>query len=695
MKARLKQFDRTWCLEGTLHRPALVVLGVALAVWFWPVWVVLGWLMVRFFGLDKKVFLIAIVVGLCFFLRHATHTVKPFESASLTGTVVRIEREGTRLLIQGDGVRVWVYVESADVRAGDLVHVVGRPARLESRGLPYAFDYISYLEAVGIGGVIYDAEVERLECGTSVYRLREAVERRVKGFDEARPFLAALLMAEREGIDETGVLGHARFLGVAHVFAISGLHVTLLAGLVGKAVKRVTNRDGIAEVSAVVVALLYALVATFSPSALRAAMVVGFVVLARRFNTKHTTFDALSMAFLVSMFINPLAIRLVAFQLSFLVASSIVLVRETMKGKTAMAQAWRVSVLAFLATVPIISAFEAAVHPFTVVFNVAVVGAMSTLVLPLAFLTFAMPMIEPLFMIVTTVFETMLEALATVFSWRIRLYFSSSWTRLLYYGLFVLAHGASRHRKRYAAMLGLLVVIVHMTPYLDPRSHAIFFHVHGDAALLRDRHNRCTVLIDTGEADAQESLVQSLRGLHVTRLDYVFISHRHTDHYGAYESVANAFPIGKTITNVNQTKVEGEPFSCGNMVIYVFPMEGEYAGENDRSTVMKIWLEDEVFLFTGDIEGKREAAMLDEDLRATFLKVAHHGSITSSHPDFLTRVGARDALISTHRHNRFNHPSSVVVDRLTAHGMVVHRTDQEGTVWFRYFFGSRTKNTVP
>ncbi len=694
-RAHLKRFDRTWCLEGTLHWPALMVLGLALSLWFWPVWVLVGWFAYTMRRLEKPVWVVALLVGVLFCLRQATYSVERLDAGTFTARVCRVERGGTRLVVDADGVRAWVYVKQTAARSGDDVRIDGRLSRHDSRGMPRAFDYPAYLEANGIGGVVYDAEVNVLARGASVYRLRETVERRVMRFDEAHAYLSAFLLAEREGIETTGVLGQARFLGVAHVFAISGMHVTLLSGMVGKAVMALSKRTALAEAAAAVVALMYALVASFSPSAMRAAMLVGFIVTMRQFHTRHTTFDALSLAFVVSLFINPLVIRLAAFQLSFLVAASILLVRETMQHKTALQQAWRVSVIAWFATVPIVSTFEAALHPLTVVLNVVVVGVMSAVVLPLAFITFALPAMEPLFLLVIQTFETVIEAVSMVFSWRFRLYFSSPYVVLLYYVIFVMIYATQTHRFRYVVALGVLMIGVHLTPYLDPRSHAIFFHVHGDAALLRDAHNRCTVLIDTGEGDTADALVQSLRGLHVTRLDYVFISHRHTDHYGAYDAVSEAFPIGHTITNVNQALVEGEVFTCGNLMFYLFPTQGVFTSENDRSMVMKAWLENEVLLFTGDIEGPREAAMLDEDLRATLLKVAHHGSITSSSEAFLSRVGADEALISAHRHNRFNHPSPVVVRRLEAHAMRVHRTDQEGTVWFRYFWGSRTKTTVP
>jgi competence protein ComEC len=112
---------------------------------------------------------------------------------------------------------------------------------------------------------------------------------------------------------------------------------------------------------------------------------------------------------------------------------------------------------------------------------------------------------------------------------------------------------------------------------------------------------------------------------------------------------------------------------------------GENAGENNCSLVVKLTYGTISFLFTGDIEQEAERSLLQsgQNLRATILKVPHHGSLTSSSAPFLRAIDPKVAVFSVQRDNRFGHPHPLVVDRYTALGTQVLRTDAHGAITIR------------
>jgi competence protein ComEC len=130
------------------------------------------------------------------------------------------------------------------------------------------------------------------------------------------------------------------------------------------------------------------------------------------------------------------------------------------------------------------------------------------------------------------------------------------------------------------------------------------------------------------------------------------------------------------------------------------------ADENNRSLVLKLTYGAVSFLFTGDIEQEAESALLrtNVNLRATVLKVPHHGSQTSSSDAFLQAVDPSIAVFSVRRDSRFGHPHPSVVARYKALGVRLFRTDEHGAihlrtdgqaVWVTPYIGAPVRASVP
>jgi len=227
----------------------------------------------------------------------------------------------------------------------------------------------------------------------------------------------------------------------------------------------------------------------------------------------------------------------------------------------------------------------------------------------------------------------------------------------------------------------------------------------GDASFIVTP-NGCA-LIDTGEADAAQSVYFAINS-YGNHLDYLIISHAHTDHMGGAAYILEKMSVDTVVLprtgSFGQSYVQfldavsesgasvlfadpGLQFSLGDARFTVLAPLLDYENENDTSAVIRLDFGEVSALFTGDAEreseldqtvqyGTRRGGKLDVDI----LKVPHHGSDTSSSIGYLKAVTPEIAVISCGRDNAYGHPHTEVLTRLKALAGRVLRTDEDGTV---------------
>ena len=218
-----------------------------------------------------------------------------------------------------------------------------------------------------------------------------------------------------------------------------------------------------------------------------------------------------------------------------------------------------------------------------------------------------------------------------------------------------------------------------------------------------------TILIDAGEYDMGNRVVNDLRSLGVTRIDLLVATHPHSDHIGGMQKVLAAFPVGKVLDTglphpsstyekfletIEQNHIPYQVAEQGQTVdidpalrvLVLSPPEERHGDDmNADSVVLRISYGIIDFLMTGDLGTEGEDALLRTGypLDAEILKVGHHGSSSSTSPAFLARVRPETGVISLGVDNPYGHPHAETLDLLKESGVTVYRTDQDGTILVR------------
>ncbi len=525
-----------------------------------------------------------------------------------------------------------------------------------------------------------------------------------------------------------------RRLGLAHVLAVSGLHVGLVAGFVWLAGMSLPRGPRLLLPLVAVVA--YALLVGPRPSLLRAAAMGLMVGISLSLRRPPVAVHALALFVLVSVVTDPAVVLDLGFQLSVSATAGILLLGPRLARRWCLLPAaWRVplaaSVGAQLASLPIALPAFHLLPVVAPIVNLLAVPWLAVL-LPLGALWTGLALVVPreLARTLLTLLDLAalpLELLATVppDGWT-TLPLAVSSLEALFLSLLLLLLLLGTRPWGSAVLLAGMVLVTWSRP--EPKvpvpwnsnaaspTLSVLDVGQGDALLLRD--GRRALLIDGGgwrRGDlAGRVLVPALARLGVRRLDAVLITHPDQDHCAGAAQLADYLPVeqvwlasGVSRAVCIQDLVQrrgvpvrlvraGESRSLGFWrLLFQHPAEDGLAGRdaagttNDRSIVVRAEAFSRCLLLTGDLEAAGERELRERWRRAgeattcDVLKVPHHGSRTSTTPGLLHDLRPRWALLSVGAGNRYGHPHASVVRRLHGYGVRLLRTDLHGAITLR------------
>ena len=669
------------------------------------------------------------------------------KEVQITGQVYQIEvRESYQILyliLSKKTSRILVYDDAKQpVQIGNKVNVKGELSLFEEARNPGNFDQKFYYEKQKIGAFLWaealrvtDRESNPLKQG--LYELRQKWKRILidAAGEEDGGALAAILLGEKQGMDRE-IRELYQVNGIAHVLAISGLHLSFLGVGVYHLLRRITGSYTVGGLAGILFLSAYILMIGMTVSAFRAMVMFLFRIGADLSGRHYDSPTALAAAAVTVCMWRPLSLYDSGFWLSFGALIAIIFILPIFKNLPAQSLWASVSVNLFLLPILMYSFYEVPIYG--VFLNLIVIPLLS--VLMAAGLIGTMISLfwehagEAIFLccrIIFRVYEHSCEAALRLPFARVVTGQQDIW-KILFYYVFLFAavlllrkkeenKGEKRSRKKRVVLSVLLVgtgmTILLFTAQVKDKITITMLDVgQGDGLVIRGPEGK-TYFMDGGSSDVKKvgeyRIEPYLLSQGIGSLDYVFASHGDQDHISGIKELVQRQKTGVTIKRLvlpTQTVWDDALKELAEMAekegIPVFTMEkGQCLTEgklsltciqpgkgemeetgNSASLVLALRYGDFDMLFTGDVEGEGEKRLVDH-LQGEYsecvwdvLKTAHHGSGNSTTEEFLKTAAPQYAFISAGENNSYGHPHKETLERLKDAGAIIYSTQEEGAV---------------
>lgn len=601
-----------------------------------------------------------------------------------------------KLLGRIDNNVVNIYVSDAEeVLIGCTYNVTGILESSSGNTIPHTFNYKNYLLSQNIKYTLYAEEMIFVRKSISIYALSEKIENYIDTYlPKSKAFIKTFLIADKSDIDQN-VIDGINYLGISHMFAVSGYHIGLLVLGVGWILKELKITKKYAELIMIVILLVYMVITSFAASVVRASLLYILLVANARFQWKLSVLDILSVIFIGLLLVRPYYFYNAGFVLSFFITIVLILSQKILHQRTKFQAVVLVSFIAFIASFPIVINMNYQINLLTLIFNIFIIYIMTVVILPLAYITFILPIFDSIYYVVMEMFTKVLDICVQFDMFIITGYISNIYeVMIIYIIIYFIFLQFERKKSILVPLIILLIVtiVILNSSKLDPRKQIVFLDVEGDSTLIKDSFDQCTIVIDTGEVDEYDTVVHYLQSKHIYKIDYLIVSHFHSDHYGEANDIYSNFKVSHIVTKDNVGNYQSQMISCGSLSFYIYEMSYTSDNENNNSIILSLFLEEDHYLFVGDSENERETEFIEKyHIDVDYLKVGHHGSITSTSQAFIDAINPEQAYIMVHRDNRNNHPDNRVIERLEENQISILRTDQLGSIEVTYLFGKASK----
>lgn len=512
--------------------------------------------------------------------------------------------------------------------------------------------------------------------------------------------LSGMLIGAKEAIDEETVTLF-RISGLSHTMAVSGSHVMyLMAPLIFLFSKLSLKRRRYYPIIAVIL-IVFCLLTCMKPSVVRATIMALCILGADYFYEQYNALNALCFSALCLLLCNPLVIYDVGFILSFTCVLSILLFYTPIYKLFKKGVITSVIVLTFVVQlgVSIVSGKLFYIfYSYSMIVNL-LVFPVRMIVTILGWLMLIIPFVGSWLSIIVFTLLDYILVIASYFSSLPMSTISLSYISPLVvsvYFLVIITLLYSKNKKMSLILFFVLIITIIIPWMIKPPLRLVFLDVgQGDCHLIQTKNS--DIVIDTGPYAPSNSLSHFTGQV----IDYLMLTHSHEDHIGGVTELLKRFKISNIVipdvndeyfskleqqlstTSINIIRIKaGEQLLVDNMIIDFFnPIEKNYDNTNNTSLVLKITYKEISILYTGDIEQEVEEQLLvlEEQLDCDILKVAHHGSNTSTGLEFYNKVSPIISIISV-GYNKFNHPAEETLKRLKNY----IRTDEFGAIIITY-----------
>ena len=556
------------------------------------------------------------------------------------------------------------------------------------------FNYQKYLERKNIYYLIKVKEYSLISSEQNIYYF---FKERIAYHLHNNSYLYTFIYGDKSYISKE-VIRSYQTNGISHLFAISGMHITLLSSLILKLLKKLKVKENTSYFITIIFLLFYLLLVGPSASILRGVLFFILFSLNKIYYFYIKPFHLFLLVLSISLIFNPFFIYDLGFLYSFSISLALIETSSYLQGNYFISLL-KTSLISFLVSIPISLYNFSSLNFLSIIYNLFFVPLISIIIFPLSLILVFCPFLLPIYNFLINVLESLSLFLSKIslltFTFRkinIVFYF-------LYYPLIILFINGLIKKERIKYLPLIIILLIHYAyPFFLNETYIKVQDVgQGDSIIIHS--NNCTILLDTGTStDNNYSLsanttIPTLKKLGIKKIDYLLLSHGDKDHAGDAPYLLEHFKVKNIYLNLGEKNYyeqaitskydyhiakEGTTINCGDLVL--IQLNKEFPEENDSSSIYYMKYNETSFLFMGDATTISERYIIEnyELSNIDFLKVGHHGSNTSTSKSFYNTISPKYSLISVGKNNKFGHPKKSVLDILG--NSEIYRTDLNGSI---------------
>ena len=620
---------------------------------------------------------------------------------NLYGTVIdyKKSKDKTTIWVKGKEKVLVNYYSDINVSYGDYIYVYGVFKKPKENGNFNLFNYKKYLLSNKINYVVTASKITIIKKDDNVfYTLKNNLLKRIESANRSKGYILAFLYADKSLI-EKDIYTKYQKIGVSHLFAVSGMHVSLISIVLLKLLNKIKERKRYIIVS--IFLSIYLFLTNFTISMVRATFQFILFFINKSFKLNIDNSNLVILLFFILVIINPYNIYNIGFLFSFIISFTLIRCSKLIKGKFII-KSLKTSLISFFSSMPVLINNFFEVNFLGIILNIIYIPFVSYILFPLSLVTVLFPSLDNILYMFISYFEKITDFFSNIKFLSFPICKMNIFLIIIYYIIFIYI------LKRKKKLIYKIIIVIISLIFLINNGRIVNNEVsildvgQGDSSLIRLKNKN--ILIDTGgniNYDISKNiLIPYFKSVGIKKIDYLVLTHGDYDHMGEAINLVENFKVEKVIFNCGlYNDLENELievldkkkikyYSCikelniDNNKLY-FLQTKEYDNENDNSNVIYSELNVYKFMFMGDASVTTEKEIMNKynlpDIDV--LKVGHHGSKTSSSKEFINVINPEYSIISVGKNNRYGHPNKEVLENLE--NSKIYRTDLDGSIMFK------------
>ena len=620
---------------------------------------------------------------------------------NLYGTVMdyKKSKDKTTIWVKGKEKVLVNYYSDINVSYGDYIYVYGVFKKPKENVNFNLFNYKRYLLSNKINYVVTASKITVIKKNDNVfYTLKNNLLKRIESANRSKGYILAFLYADKSLI-EKDIYTKYQKIGVSHLFAVSGMHVSLISIVLLKLLNKIKERKRYIIVS--IFLSIYLFLTNFTISMVRATFQFILFFINKSFKLNIDNSNLVILLFLILVIINPYNIYNIGFLFSFIISFTLIRCSKLIKGKFII-KSLKTSLISFFSSMPVLINNFFEVNFLGIILNTIYIPFVSYILFPLSLVTVLFPSLDNILYMFISYFEKITDFFSNIKFLSFSICKMNIFLIIMYYIIFIYI------LKRKKSLVYKIIIAIISLIFLINNGRIVNSEVsildvgQGDSSLIRLKNKN--ILIDTGgniNYDISKNiLIPYFKSVGIKKIDYLVLTHGDYDHMGEAINLVENFKVEKVIFNcgpyndlenelievLDKKKIKYYSYikelNVDNNKLH-FLQTKEYDNENENSNVIYTKLNGYKFMFMGDAGVEKEKDILEKYnvSKIDVLKIGHHGSKTSSDKNFIDEMNPKYSVISVGKNNRYGHPNKEVLNNLD--NSKIYRTDQDGSIMFK------------